>query len=281
MIYLVVSHHHEARPLISYFQLKKDHSSHYFEIYEKEDVALIISGIGKLNTAVAATHIVSRSQDSRKPLAPNTALINVGICGSENRDFPLGQMALVNQIMDHDSGRRFYPDILISHTLQEAGIETFSHGVRAEEADQISLELVDMEASGFYEAASRFLGPHQIHILKVISDYLGEPSITGEYVQQLMERNTAVLAEYLDKVRQMHLQTQDIISSREYQLLEDITQNLHLTQTQRHDLIKWARQYKLRNKKDLGFLQGYTQIYSRSKQERKQQIERIRKVLDE
>ena len=53
-INFVVALSPEAQPLIRYYKLKRDRQITAFELYRNDNIQLIISGIGKYNTAIAA-----------------------------------------------------------------------------------------------------------------------------------------------------------------------------------------------------------------------------------
>ena len=60
MLYFVMSHHDDARPLINYFGLKKDVAPSPFPIFRAQDVALCISGSGRASTAAATAYLLTR-----------------------------------------------------------------------------------------------------------------------------------------------------------------------------------------------------------------------------
>lgn len=115
---------------------------------------------------------------------------------------------LVNKLTDLDSGATYYPDLLVQTNLPEAEIITGSRvlgenpekntkqgldedsddrrqmanimagtvvhsrvaGLRDTDERFPTVTLYDMEAAGIYEAARLFLGPHQLHFLKGVTD---------------------------------------------------------------------------------------------------------------
>ena len=81
----------EAKAIIEAFNLKKDISEHAFEIYHNQDksLCLIISGIGKINAAIATTYIAQYNK-----VAPQSFL-NIGIAAGA---FAIGTMFAANKL---------------------------------------------------------------------------------------------------------------------------------------------------------------------------------------
>ncbi|MGI6707275.1 MAG: hypothetical protein ACOX6S_13940 [Clostridia bacterium] len=275
MIYLVTAHLNEARPLIRRLGLKKVQTAEAFAIYEGEDTALIISGIGKIRSAAAVSHLLSL-----KPPARDSLFVNIGICGAKNREIAIGQSILIHKLLDHDTGRAFYPDILWKHPFPEDTLETFSHAVHNDQIQQVRGKLVDMEGTGFFEAASLFLGPHQIQLIKIVSDHLEGKPLNREIIEGLMERAADPICSHIQSIHGSFRPFRDVLEADELELLESIGCNLRLTATQRSDLLKNARLYKLRNKKSLEWLVDYQDIHVQSKQERKKALESLYAQLD-
>jgi len=62
----------EAEPIIEYFRLKKNTASNKFDIFENDRIALVVSGIGKIKSAIATT-ILSSTYSS-----PDVTFFNFG-----------------------------------------------------------------------------------------------------------------------------------------------------------------------------------------------------------
>jgi len=275
LIYLVTAHLNEARPLIRRLGLKKAQTFKTFAIYASEDTALIISGIGKIRSAAAVSHLLSI-----KPPARDSLLVNIGICGAKNREMAVGQSILIHKLLDHDTGRTFYPDMLWKHSFPENTLETFSHAVYSHHMQQIRGNLVDMEGTGFFEAASLFLGPHQIQLIKIVSDHLEGKPLSRELIEELVEGTADPICSHIRSIHGSFRSFRDVLEADELETLESIGGKLHLTATQRSDLLKKARLYKLRNKKSLAWLTDYQDIHVQTKQERKKALDSLYAQLD-
>ena len=175
MVYLIIALFCEAKPFIDYFQLKQDHSHCKWRVFTGSKMALIISGSGKIRSSMAATYLLCQYP---KESFLNSIIANIGICGSTGlNSFGIGDLVLVNQIIDRGTLRNYFPDMMVKHDFAESGLETFDFPVVSD--NDLSLPLADMEAAGFYEAVSVFFDSHQIYCFKLISDKLEDSKISS------------------------------------------------------------------------------------------------------
>jgi len=168
----------EAKPLIKHFNLKK--SNDKFQIYENENISLIISDRGALNSAIATTYLLSTRNLSD--------IINFGIAGSS--EYKVGEIFLVNKINEN-----LFPDILVSHPFRESEIRCFDEVVT-----EGNYKLVDMESEGFFKAGIKFLKAHQIHLIKVVSDNLVCFRPSDEFMDELITPHLGKIEEFIEKV---------------------------------------------------------------------------------
>ncbi|MGH9462066.1 MAG: hypothetical protein ACRD1X_12660, partial [Vicinamibacteria bacterium] len=106
MIRLVVALPAEAKPLVSHFNLKPAREARGFKIYQNDDIALIVSGVGKIAAAAATAYLQAWTGNR-----PNGAWINVGMAG--HRDLLLGKGVLAYRITDRATGETWYPPPVI------------------------------------------------------------------------------------------------------------------------------------------------------------------------
>ena len=157
MIYLITALDAEARAIIEHYRLKRVFPLPY-TLYEGENTLLLVTGRGKTNALMAVSALLGW----RRPSSEDT-LINVGICGAPN-SFSIGEPLLVHQITDGE--RRYYPDILYSHSLRETSL------ICVDTPQAFPCEApVDMESAGIFCAASKFFKLHQMAFLKIVSDH--------------------------------------------------------------------------------------------------------------
>ncbi|HHV59972.1 MAG TPA: hypothetical protein GXX49_06745 [Clostridiaceae bacterium] len=113
MIYIVIALMAEAKPVVKYFSLKKDEDSHKFLVYSSDEITLVISGTGMLSSAVATSFLAGRYVAD----AESSPIINLGICGARKDYYPTGTLISCNKITDNQTGRSFYPDLMLSHNF--------------------------------------------------------------------------------------------------------------------------------------------------------------------
>ncbi|MDN5345960.1 MAG: hypothetical protein PWQ73_457, partial [Petrotoga sp.] len=183
MLYIISAIDIEARAIIKYLNLKKT-TDRPFETYQNEEVHLVISGVGKINAAGATSYLL---KDTLKDLNHSDYAINLGICGSLNNKFNVGDLVLVNKVVDYEKKRKYYTDILVKHNLKEGSIQSIDTLHSNYEFEE---DLVDMESSAFFEIASKFLPVHQVYVLKIVSDKVSKnqplEKLTNKYIDELI-----------------------------------------------------------------------------------------------
>ena len=188
-IRFVVALPSEAKPINHYFKLIRDNNAAPFSLYRNQGVALVISGIGS-EFSEQATRWLSK-------LLPEPAVwINAGIAGHSH--LPIGEALLASEILQQSSGKRWRT---ILPTPQPCGSAPLITCVQPETVYPHSA-LYDMEAAGFYTAASAVAPPHRIHCFKIVSDNPQCPvhSINRELITQLMNDQLHLL-EHLSNTR--------------------------------------------------------------------------------
>jgi len=149
----------EAKPLIEYFKLKKELSVSAFTIYRSANITLTVTGLGKSAMAASVGYTLALFPTDSLPV-----MLNIGIAG--HKDYALGTIFSAQKIIDHDSGRSYYPQLVTSPPCATQLITTVSQAQLNYSPDT----LYEMEASAFYETAIRFSSSELIQCIKVISD---------------------------------------------------------------------------------------------------------------
>jgi adenosylhomocysteine nucleosidase len=220
----------EARPLIEHFRLKKDLSSHPFEVYSHDGICLTITGIGKCAMAAGVAYTQARAENADKPI-----MLNVGIAGHADHD--LGRVFLAGKIIDADTRKNYYPPLAFSPPCAVEAIRTGSRP----NLDYMEPYLYDMETSAFYETAMRFSTGELIQCLKVVSDNRQTPAeqIHPKRVAEWIAAQLPVLDALLAELCRL----QDSISSAEPRQLKILVGRFHFTanerQQLRHQLLRW------------------------------------------
>ncbi|NOQ14424.1 MAG: hypothetical protein GQ583_08120 [Methyloprofundus sp.] len=155
----------EAKPLIKHFKLKKELSVTAFTIYRNANITLTVTGLGKSAMAAGVAYTLALFPALGLPV-----LLNIGIAGHCSHE--LGSIFAVEKITDQETGRKHYPQWVISPPCPTQSLITVAQA----EPSYASDAMYEMEASAFYETATRFSSSELIHCIKVISDNKDSPS---------------------------------------------------------------------------------------------------------
>lgn len=205
----------EAHPLIGYYKLRRLHNISAFEVYENENVRLIVSGMGKINAAVATAYLAGLVNTG----APQVWL-NVGIAGGNAAS--LGDLVMINSITDTETRKTYYPSICFDSSLPQTAIKTVSNPDVKYRQDT----LFDMEAAGFFIAASRFAPVELVHCCKIISD-------NSDQAVDTVNKGAVIgmVQSALGKV--------ELIAGKVMELAKDIESNMRVESTIRQFLEKY------------------------------------------
>lgn len=199
----------EAKPLIAHYGLKRRMSEDAFTIYEKNGIALAVTGVGKAAMAAATAYAFMLFGK------PDRAVwLNVGMAG--HQDHALGEIFMAHKITDGDTGQRWYPPIAFRALWASEHLYTVSRPCHDYEQDF----LYDMEASAFYATAARFSTAELIQCLKIVSDNRRSPArnIHAAQVSQWVEAKLPVIDGVLESLQALaqSLPRQDGALSRQY-----------------------------------------------------------------
>jgi adenosylhomocysteine nucleosidase len=149
----------EARPIAARFGLHRVQPDLAFPIYRGGHLALVVSGVGKVNAA-AATALLGALGDPSN----DAVWINLGIAGHAERR--VGEVLLARSIRDGGTGRVWHPSLPEMPPFPSDGLLTLDRP----DLDYDQEGMVDMEASGFFPTASRYSDAGLVQVAKVISD---------------------------------------------------------------------------------------------------------------
>jgi adenosylhomocysteine nucleosidase len=213
----------EAKPLVEHFDLKKDVSVQPFAVYVNHDICLTVTGLGKSAMAAGVAYTQALFAKVEHPV-----ILNIGIAG--HKDHLLGDLFLIDKIIDIDSQKNYYPSLIFTPPCPTGSIQTSSRP----QLNYESAHLCDMEASAFYETAVRFSSSEFILCLKVISD---NQLSTVENIQP--KQVSALIAAHLATVESLLVRTATqagLITSPEPRLFEQLIQSYRFTVNERMQL---------------------------------------------
>lgn len=272
MIYLCTASYIEAKPIIQWYKLKKNMTEKNYQLFEGVDIRLLITGVGMIEAACAVTYLITKYCMSKED-----SLINLGIAGSNKTKLPIGTIVLVNKIIDYNTKKAYYPDIIYRHDFIEDTLITCSTPVY----HQINYAgLVDMEGTAIYQAANKFLSQHQIQIIKVVSDYLKPENITKELVEELINSSRYKISYYIDNLKEKssNIQVLDVFTEEENDIITRIMKNLHFSKAMRTEIKQYIVYYKIREG-DISPLINMEKIQVKNKREGKIYFEQLKNNL--
>ena len=168
-----------------------------FPVHKAGTMFLIISGIGKTNSAIATSYLKSNFHV--------TCLINLGAAGSTTSENKIGDILHIEKSIEYDSRQSgpprhkyFIPDTLEGFptaTLSTHDVPVMSHEDR-EKIAAIS-SLVDMEGSAFIQASRAF--NTRAYLYKIVTDVPGN-SETMEIIDNMKLTRDTLYRFFMDKV---------------------------------------------------------------------------------
>ena len=99
-----------------------------------------------------------------KKTSNNTFFLNIGIAG--HRDYKLGEIVLVSKVTDNKTKYNWYPSLLWETKIKTSPLVTIGFPKIRYKSNL----LYDMEASGFFKGARKYVGPEMVQSIKIISD---------------------------------------------------------------------------------------------------------------
>ncbi|MEG6567092.1 nucleoside phosphorylase [Thermoanaerobacterium saccharolyticum] len=273
MVYISVSMYVEAKPIIDYYNLKKDVDERFYQIFKSDNMRLIITGVGKVNCAAATSHLLAKI-----PPGDGDIVVNIGVCGAKD-GFQIGTPYLINKIKDASTGKDYYTDVLLKHDFKECSIETFDKPLFNQ--DFLEEDMCDMESSGFYISASKYVEQHRIFLIKVVSDRVGIDTVSKDDVLQFIQNNIEKIDDFIKNAEDFAKVDDSFFKKEELVLIEKICSLLKLTKSFREILYKSCLHYKVRTGKDILFLENIELLDVNNKRERKKYLDLIISSLEE
>lgn len=268
MLYLAVALGIEAKPIINYFGLKRDNSIKKIEVFRSERVTLIVTGIGILKSALAMTYVLAGEKIDK-----NDIFVNFGIAGARESKFDIGDMLLCNKVINSETGKNFYPDMLFKHPFKEGSLESFNSVV--EDSKDVVGDIVDMEGAGLAEASSFFFETYQLNFIKVISDYLSG-DVDKNHCSSLIENALPKLDEWLKLRESFRVEKEVELEGIEELKFNDLVRSLKLTVTMTQELRALLVYSKLKERSIVEILEEYSKIEIKDKREGKKVFDEIK-----
>ncbi len=242
MIFFITALPVEAKPFIRHYRLKKDQTS-LFNLFVSENVKLIVSGTGKVQSAAAVTHLLTVQKHYH-----HAFLVNAGFAGSPDLRKQKGSPWMINQITDESAGRTYYPDMLWKHPFPEASLTTVDRLIGSIPSGNPDNALYDMEASGCFQAAARFLKIHQMAYIKIVSDHCSGGRIPINDLSEMMHRHADNIIGFAEDIHTQLIRS-PLFEEDDSGVLE-LKRTLKLTETQVQQLRQAVKAYRIRHNRE-------------------------------
>ncbi|WP_024953840.1 hypothetical protein [Sulfurospirillum arcachonense] len=153
----------EAKPIIECFKLQCLQTKPY-RIYLKNDIVLVVSGMGKEKTSLHVKDIFEKYTIKKA--------INIGIAGCKDESIDIGSL------------------VCTTHKFENILFESLSCvDTPCEDREKLFTTLVDMESEPFLHVSKKFLHVKDIYIFKIVSDHLSATIPKKQFVWEIMEKN--------------------------------------------------------------------------------------------
>ena len=216
----------EAEIILDEYNMNFDPEFTLFQVFRNFEKTrwLILSGIGRHNSAAATTYLYMISKASR-----STCWINLGIAGSGKGHY--GDLCLVNKISNNDSSNT-YPATMPKVTFHKMNLFTTDVPL----TDYTLHELIDMEGSAFYDITNKLSGREFICLMKVISDGPNNniEDLNKFKIRELINLNIANIKTIVSYYEKLSMDQYQII--QQPKILSEILSQWHFSVSQKHQL---------------------------------------------
>lgn len=261
----------ESTPFINYFKLKKI-DSFPSPLYQNNNLSLLIVGVGKGKIEKTISEFCKYYETKK------LHFFNIGISGGNPETSKIGKMYIINKIVDDETGRHFYPDILVNNKIEENCITTVNENII--DGGKNYKNLVDMEASEIFKSCIKRVPTHQISFLKIVSDYMGEETLllNEQKIKQLIIPHIDLIQLQLVKSKKLQEKIKPLLHNSDLDWVGNTRLKLRLTETQYYKLLSLCKRYRLKN--PLIELKGISIKKRLSKKERNQKFSDVCKFLE-
>ena len=216
----------EAEIILDEYNMNFDPEFTLFQVFRNFEKTrwLILSGVGRHNSAAATTYLYMISKASR-----STCWINLGIAGSGKGHY--GDLCLVNKISNNDSSNT-YPATMPKVTFHKMNLFTTDVPL----IDYSLHELIDMEGSAFYDITNKLSGREFICLMKVISDGPNNDieDLNKFKIRELINLNITNIKTIVSYYEKLSMDQYQII--QQPKILSEILSQWHFSVSQKHQL---------------------------------------------
>ena len=236
LINLIAATHAEADSVISALRLKKIPA--LLTCYQNKNINLVITGIGKRNTATACGWLAEKNLQAYGEAVEDksSAWLNFGIAGHHSAE--LGTLLVAHKVTDFATKKVWYPHRLFQ-SISSSDLVTVDKPADNYLYDQLH----DMEASAFVESARHFSHAELVQSIKVVSDNEEHhhTNLNPKRATQLIAENTEHIVECVENLQAL-LQS---LTPPEDQISTAILENWHFSVSQKVQLKRLVQRYSV------------------------------------
>ena len=235
---LVVAHPLEAEALLAWFDLAEIEPRGELRRYSNnKGLALVITGMGAEKAAAGVKYLHGcQAQGFR-------AWLNIGIAGHQRAE--IGSGFLINRIRRRQSGELYWPPVT-GIDLPGCGLVTVAEA----ETEYPEDAAYDMEAAGFFAAASGLVTTDLIQVFKIISDNRenSTANVNASLVRELFQRQESAIRKLVSHLRERCARFADYYGMpEEYELL---LRKYHFSATRKAALARTCRRFRALDRQD-------------------------------
>ncbi len=192
---LLVALPSEARPINQLLNLRRLQPDGDLPLYGREDIVLVLTGHG-MQAAEAGVRYLHQCNQTN-----DACWLNIGIAG--HAELPLGQAMIASEIIAPAAAKNWKLDYPMDLPCIQGTIQTVFQPV----SDYPDQSAYDMEASGFVATALEYVPISKIHVLKIISDNLDNPShgINAKMVRTLIQGQSILIKQLVKRILREHV----------------------------------------------------------------------------
>lgn len=260
MITYITALYPEAKGLIERLNLKKQPSETLYQLFEGEQIRLLVTGAGMISAATAtARHFTNF------PATAQDVVVNLGVAGytpGVHQSAAIGDLFLASGLTEAATGRTFYPDFLYRHSFSVLPLITVPI-VYKYDSTFVEESLYDMEASALYQALLPHITPDRMFFFKVISDLPGKTDDAPVLPEKLLAPHLESIVSFVTKLQEFFSNTtfcEPELTKEELALSDIIKEHLPMTEAMSRDYKRLLLYAKLEQKPPAVILQRFIPV---------------------
>lgn len=223
----------EAKPIIQHYKLQKVSDTGGFPHYQRNEINLIVCGVGMLNMAAACSLLFAEQQQL-------SIWLNCGIAAA--KDIAIGRVFCCHKITHQSIQKHYYPSMVTMH-----GID--SESITCSECANFDYEhegLLDMESAAFFQFASRYSSNEISQCLKVVSDNANHQGhqLNNKDVEPLMLKLLPTIDQAIEQLQQSvaYVEQSQLNVTKN---TNDCIQHWHFTHSRQHQLMQQLQRWEV------------------------------------